>query len=30
MVQDLLVLINLTFLNQMKFKNEPIKSLVQY
>jgi len=29
-VQDLLVLINLTFLNQMKFKNEPIKSLVQY
>lgn len=29
-VVDLLVLINLTFLNQMTFKNEPIKSLVQY
>lgn len=29
-VTDLLVLINLTFLNQLKFKNEPIKSLIQY
>ncbi len=29
-VEDILVLINLTFLNQMKFKNEPVKSLVQY
>jgi adenine phosphoribosyltransferase len=29
-VDDILVLINLTFLNQMKFKDEPIKSLVQY
>ena len=29
-VEDILVLINLTFLNLMKFKNEPIKSLVQY
>ena len=29
-VQDLLVLINLTFLNQMQFKNQPVKSLVQY
>lgn len=29
-VEDILVLINLTFLNQMKFKNEPIKSLIQY
>ena len=29
-VQDILVLINLTFLNKMTFKNEPIKSLVQY
>lgn len=29
-VIDILVLINLTFLNQMKFKNASIKSLVQY
>ena len=29
-VQDLLVLINLTFLNDMKFKSEPVKSLIQY
>lgn len=29
-VEDVLVLINLTFLNEMKFKAEPIKSLVQY
>lgn len=29
-VEDILVLINLTFLNQMKFKNETVKSLVQY
>lgn len=29
-IEDVLVLINLTFLNQMKFKNEPIKSLIQY
>ena len=29
-VEDILVLINLTFLNDMKFKNEPIKSLIQY
>lgn len=29
-VQDILVLINLTFLNQMKFKSDPIKSLIQY
>ena len=29
-VSDLLVLINLTFLNQMKFKNQLVKSLVQY
>jgi adenine phosphoribosyltransferase len=29
-VSDVLVLINLTFLNEMKFKNEPIKSLIQY
>ena len=29
-VEDLLVLINLTFLNDMKFKNEPVKSLIQY
>ena len=29
-VEDILVLINLTFLNQMKFKNQSIKSLVQY
>ncbi|MEQ1723257.1 MAG: phosphoribosyltransferase family protein, partial [Pseudobdellovibrio sp.] len=29
-VEDVLVLINLTFLNEMKFKNEAVKSLVQY
>ncbi len=29
-VEDLLVLIDLTFLNQMKFKNLPIKSLIKY
>lgn len=29
-VSDILVLINLTFLNQMKFENEPVKSLIQY
>lgn len=29
-VEDILVLINLTFLNDMKFKNEPVKSLIQY
>lgn len=29
-VQDLLVLINLTFLNQMQFKNQTVKSLIQY
>jgi adenine phosphoribosyltransferase len=29
-VEDVLVLINLTFLNEMKFKNETVKSLVQY
>lgn len=29
-VQDILVLINLTFLNQMQFQNQPIKSLIQY
>lgn len=29
-VQDLLVLINLTFLNQMQFKNQAVKSLIQY
>lgn len=29
-VQDILVLINLTFLNQMNYKSEPIKSLIQY
>lgn len=29
-VQDILVLINLTFLNKMTFKNEPVKSLIQY
>lgn len=29
-VQDILVLINLTFLNQMQFKNQAIKSLIQY
>ncbi len=29
-VQDILVLINLTFLNEMTFKSQKIKSLVQY
>jgi adenine phosphoribosyltransferase len=29
-VEDILVLINLTFLNEMKFKDVPIKSLIQY
>lgn len=29
-VEDVLVLINLTFLNQMKFKDHTVKSLVQY
>lgn len=29
-VEDILVLINLTFLNQMKFKDTPVKSLIQY
>ena len=29
-ISDVLVLINLTFLNEMKFKNEPVKSLIQY
>lgn len=29
-IEDILVLINLTFLNQMKFKNESVKSLIQY
>lgn len=29
-VEDLLVLIDLTFLNQMKFKNESVKSLIKY
>lgn len=29
-VEDLLVLINLTFLNQMGFKSQPVKSLIQY
>lgn len=29
-VEDLLVLINLTFLNQMTFKQKPIKSLINY
>jgi len=29
-VEDVLVLINLTFLNQMKFKDRAVKSLVQY
>ena len=29
-VEDLVVLIDLTFLNQMKFKNLPIKSLIKY
>lgn len=29
-VEDILVLINLTFLNDMKFRDVPVKSLVQY
>ncbi len=29
-VEDILVLINLTFLNQMKFKDQDVKSLIQY
>ncbi|MBC7752977.1 MAG: adenine phosphoribosyltransferase, partial [Moraxellaceae bacterium] len=29
-VEDILVLINLTFLNQMAFRDQPIKSLIQY
>lgn len=29
-VQDLLVLINLTFLNDMKFQEQQVKSLIQY
>ncbi len=29
-VEDILVLINLTFLNELKFKNVAIKSLIQY
>lgn len=29
-VSDILVLINLTFLNDMKFNSEPIKSLIKY
>lgn len=29
-VHDILVLINLTFLNQMQFKNSAVKSLIQY
>ena len=29
-IQDVLVLINLTFLNQMQFQSAPIKSLIQY
>lgn len=29
-VEDILVLINLTFLNDMKFKGQQIKSLIQY
>lgn len=29
-VEDVLVLINLTFLNTMKFKNEAVKSLITY
>lgn len=30
LIEDVLVLINLTFLNDFKFKNEAIKSLIQY
>lgn len=29
-VSDILVLINLTFLNDMKFNSEPVKSLIKY
>ena len=29
-VEDVLVLINLTFLNQMTFRNKQVKSLIQY
>lgn len=29
-VEDVLVLINLTFLNQMKFRDQVVKSLIQY
>jgi adenine phosphoribosyltransferase len=29
-ITDILVLINLAFLNQMTFKNQPIKSLIKY
>jgi adenine phosphoribosyltransferase len=29
-IEDILVLINLTFLNDFKFKNEAVKSLIQY
>lgn len=29
-VEDILVLINLTFLNKMKFKDQAVKSLIQY
>ena len=29
-VEDIVVLINLTFLNQMTFKNQQVKSLIQY
>jgi adenine phosphoribosyltransferase len=29
-IEDILVLINLTFLNQMKFKGQIVKSLIQY
>lgn len=29
-IEDILVLINLTFLNEMKFKGQAVKSLIQY
>ncbi len=29
-IEDILVLINLTFLNKMKFKDQTVKSLIQY
>lgn len=29
-IEDILVLINLKFLNEMKFKDQPVKSLIQY